>query len=248
MAVAGRCTIVNRLAAAAEAEGFLRGAPAVGGLRTAAERRDAADGLLVETLAWPGTATERPARSPRPSPSAVPVVRQLVLPAGPVRAGETRACSVTGRGPDDAGARRAERRRSPSRGRTQRPGLRRRTLARSPGRPSGRRPLGGGEPRLGPDTGRHGERRGRAGPPPSGAARVATLRTPERAAPVLAGAVGPLEPSWSASEHALARVGLRHRDRIVRELARVQERRWPAEARGLAAGAKQARASIRSSV
>ncbi len=76
---------------------------------------------------------------------------------------------------------------------------------------------------------------------------VALFAPPERAAQLLAEAVGHLEKSSSAYEHALARVDYGIAIGSHRELARAQKQAMACGAEGLAARAQQARASIRSS-
>lgn len=76
---------------------------------------------------------------------------------------------------------------------------------------------------------------------------VALFAPPERAAQLLAQAVGHLEKSSSAYEHALARVDYGIAIGSHRELARAQKQAMACGAEGLAARAQQARASIRSS-
>ncbi|CAM5404432.1 hypothetical protein SBADM41S_07073 [Streptomyces badius] len=76
---------------------------------------------------------------------------------------------------------------------------------------------------------------------------VALFAPPERSAQLLAEAVGHLEKSSSAYEHALARVDYGIAIGSHRELARAQKQAMACGAEGLAARAQQARASIRSS-
>ncbi|MFC9481521.1 AAA family ATPase [Streptomyces griseus] len=76
---------------------------------------------------------------------------------------------------------------------------------------------------------------------------VALFAPPERSAQLLAEAVGHLEKSSSAYEHALARVDYGIAIGSHRELARAQKQAMTCGAEGLAARAQQARASIRSS-